>query len=175
MKDECFGAVRSSFILRPSSFILLVLGGVALDLFSKWLVFASLGSGGVRQLIPGVLHLAPQENPGVAFSLFRDHPGLIFCLTLAALAFIIWLYARHWRSGPALMVAALGLLLIGAAGNLADRVYFGHVRDFIDFVPKLPLVGHWPVFNLADMCITAGVALYLFSELLGKPRKEGMN
>ena len=73
---------------------------------------------------------------------------------------------------PGNILAALGLLLIGATGNLADRICFGHVRDFIDFVPPLPLVGHWPVFNLADICITTGVALYLLGEFLGKTRKE---
>jgi len=158
---------------RPVWFIIFVLGGLALDLLSKRLVFAHLGRGGVRELIPGVLRLAAQENQGVAFSLLRERPALIFCLMLAALAFILWLYARHWRTAPATIVAALGLLLIGATGNLADRVCFGHVRDFIDFVPPLPLVGHWPVFNLADMCITTGVALYLIGEFWGKQRKEG--
>jgi len=157
---------------RPIWFIILVLGGIALDLLSKWLVFARLGRGGVRELIPGILRLAAQENQGVAFSLLRERPALILCLMLAALAFIIGLYARHWRTAPAIILAALGLLLIGATGNLTDRICFGHVRDFIDFVPSLPLVGHWPVFNLADMCISTGVALYLLGELLGKPRKD---
>jgi signal peptidase II len=161
---------------RPVWFFFFVLGGVALDLFTKSLVFARLGRGGVRVLVPGILHLTTQENQGVAFSLLRERPALIFCLTLAALAFILWLYARTWRSAPALLLAALGLLLIGATGNLADRLCFGRVRDFIDFLPPLPLIGHWPVFNLADMCITAGVALYLLSELLpsARSRRDGI-
>ncbi|MGD0092809.1 MAG: signal peptidase II [Planctomycetota bacterium] len=153
---------------RPWFFFLLAVLGFMLDLSSKWLVFASLGRRGRHVLIPGVLALATQENQGVAFSLLRDRPALIFCLTTAALVFILWLYAKHWRTAPAVSLVALGLLLVGAAGNLADRVYFGHVRDFIDFIPRLPLVGHWPVFNLADMCITTGVLLYLLGEFLGK-------
>ena len=158
---------------RPLLFFSFAVLGFALDLLSKWLVFASLGRGGRYVLIPGVLALTTQENQGVAFSLLRGRQILIFCLTAAALVFILWLYARHRRTAPAVSMVALGLLLVGATGNLADRVCFGHVRDFIDFVPHLPLVGHWPVFNLADMCITTGVLLYLLGEFLGKRPTAG--
>ena len=70
--------------------------------------------------------------------------------TLAALGLIVYLF---WRDpGRPWMWVAVGLLAGGALGNLADRIRHGAVTDFID----LPL---WPPFNLADMAITAGVAL----------------
>jgi len=53
----------------------------------------------------------------------------------------------------------LGLILGGALGNLADRVVLGRVVDFID-------LGVWPVFNIADSCITIGAAVLVFSMLL---------
>ena len=68
---------------------------------------------------------------------------------------------------------ALALILIGAVGNLIDRVALGYVRDFIDFRPELPIVGHWAVFNVADMCICAGVGLYLIGEWRRKPAAAG--
>jgi signal peptidase II len=50
----------------------------------------------------------------------------------------------------------LGLILGGAVGNLMDRLRFGSVVDFLDFRV-------WPVFNLADSCITVGAALLAVS------------
>lgn len=59
--------------------------------------------------------------------------------------------ARGSRT-TALRPVSLGLILGGAAGNLLDRVRFGAVIDFLDF-------RIWPVFNVADSCITIGAAL----------------
>ena len=61
---------------------------------------------------------------------------------------------------------ALGLLLAGVAGNLADRLlrdpgpFRGHVVDFL----ALP---RWPVFNVADMCINVAGALVVVLLLRG--------
>jgi signal peptidase II len=158
---------------RPLFFSLFVVLGFGLDQWSKLLVFALLAKGTAWQLIPGVLHLTLARNQGVAFSLLRNHPSLILCVSCAAIAVLVWLYATVRRTAPAVVLVALGLLLVGAMGNLADRLAYGYVRDFIDFVPPVPLVGRWAVFNVADMCITIGVALYLFGELFcGRRRPE---
>ena len=60
-------------------------------------------------------------------------------------------------------VAATGLLIGGAIGNLIDRVAHDAVTDFI----KLP---HWPAFNVADMSITFGVLALLW--VLEAPRQR---
>jgi signal peptidase II len=49
---------------------------------------------------------------------------------------------------------ALSLQMAGAAGNLIDRLYRGYVTDFVS-------VGRFPVFNVADSCITLGVVVLL--------------
>jgi signal peptidase II len=157
---------------RPLPFALFVLCGLAADLLSKWLVFARLPVGGVYPLIPDVLHITRAENTGVAFIMLRGQTALILLAVVATIIGLVWLYWRHWRTAPALTIAALVLLLIGAIGNLVDRVCYGYVRDFIDFVPPLPLVGHWPVFNIADSCIVIGVALYLLSGLFAGKTEE---
>lgn len=149
---------------RPIVFALCVALGVTADLLSKWLVFARLAMGAAYPLWPGVLHIAPAQNRGVAFSLLKDHPPIIYLVSFVAIFVLIAIFWRVRERARTLLLAALGLLLIGAIGNLVDRLCFGHVRDFIDFVPPLPLIGHWAVFNVADMCITMGVGLYLISE-----------
>ena len=70
---------------------------------------------------------------------------------------------------------ALALILGGALGNAIDRVFFGHVVDFIDvyytagtcmalFTPVPVAEGlecHWPAFNLADSAISVGAVMMI--------------
>ena len=69
-----------------------------------------------------------------------------------------------WRNSYALTSTGVGLALIlgGALGNLWDRIFDGHVVDFLEFY-----IGpyHWPAFNVADSAIVIG-ALLLMSEIL---------
>jgi signal peptidase II len=64
------------------------------------------------------------------------------------------------------MKLALSLILAGALGNLIDRVFRGHVIDFLDFH-----IGrhHWPFFNVADSCISIGACLLIFVFFRRKP------
>lgn len=148
----------------------MVLVGIVIDHLSKFLVTAKLKQGEVLTLIPQWLEITPEQNRGVAFSLFRDRTAFILGVSIFALTLITLLYLRVWRTAHGLMICALGLLLTGAIGNLIDRLVFGYVRDFINFIPPLPFIGHWAVFNVADICITVGVVLFLVSEVFFKDR-----
>ena len=153
---------------RPLWFSILVLAGIAVDLISKIWVFRALSSRELVPVIPGVLHITRAENRGVAFSFLTGYPAVIFFISAMVIAAVTWFYARHWRTIAAPTLLAMGLVLVGAFGNLVDRISLGYVRDFIDFVPELPVVGHWAVFNVADMCITTGVLLYLVAGIFAR-------
>ena len=153
---------------KPQNFTLLVLIGIVLDHASKFLVFTKLAPGQFVVVADNWLEIRPEKNFGVAFSMFRNHPSFILIVSLIALALITLLYIRVWRTAHPLLVCSLGLLLVGAIGNLIDRLVFGFVRDFIDFVHPLPIVEHWAVFNVADICITVGVFLFLITEIFFK-------
>lgn len=129
--------------------------GLIADQVTKAIALATLPEGGTVPFIEGVWHWTLQRNPGAAFSLFTRVPWLFTIIAFAISAGIIW-YARRVRdTGLAL---ALGFVLGGALGNLADRVlrppapFRGHVIDFIDF-------RIWPTFNIADVCVVTGAAL----------------
>jgi signal peptidase II len=77
----------------------------------------------------------------------------------------------------------LPLVLGGALGNLTDRVVRTSVVDFIDYraewitkmnegiatiFPTWNVTDHWPTFNVADMCICAGVALMAIDMIASK-------
>jgi len=158
---------------RPVWFTLLVLLGVAVDALSKTVVFHYLRPDERALIIPGVLEIVRAQNTGVAFSLLVGRPIFILAVDLAFIVGAVWVYIKYWRVGETLAILALGLLLIGAVGNLSDRLWFHYVRDFIDFVPRLPLIGHWAIFNIADACIVASVVLFLVQELFLKKRRIG--
>ncbi len=115
-------------------------------------------------LLPGWLHLTLVQNPGAAFGLFANWTWLFILVTLAVVLLALLFYQRilalDWQ-----FQFALALELGGAVGNLIDRIRFSHVVDFIDLLI-------WPVFNVADMAIVAGVVL-LGYKILWFPNEPG--
>lgn len=104
------------------------------------------------------LHLALAHNTGAAFSLLSGK-GWGPAIALVALIVVAGLALGSTMLRTPLAAAAVGLVMGGALGNLADRAFRSHhgllqgaVVDFIDF-------RWWPVFNLADAAITVGVIL----------------
>lgn len=99
------------------------------------------------------------HNRGVTFGLLAsDHPAGRWLLILLTSAISIGLLAWLVRAQGRTQAAALGLIIGGALGNLADRLRHGAVTDFLDFHAQ---GYHWPAFNLADCGIVLGVALLL--------------
>ena len=95
------------------------------------------------------------RNSGGAFSTFTN---ATIVLAVLAIGLSIWLVRTLRRSTDRATVITLSLVLGGALGNLADRVFRspgvlrGHVVDFIK-------VGSFPSFNVADSAITVGALL----------------
>jgi signal peptidase II len=125
---------------------------LALDQASKALARSAIDPGSRHKFLPAI-DLVNVRNRGIAFGLFTENATLLTALTLAALALLLFYFARH----PDRPLAWLptGLLLGGALGNMFDRLHRGAVTDFID----VPL---WPAFNVADMAITFGVLSLLY-------------
>lgn len=120
------------------------------------------------------------QNPGGAWSFLRSLPdGLrrpfFLFVSCAAIVFIVKVYRRLERRQWA-MRWGLPLALGGAIGNLADRVRYGWVVDFMDIYTKRGADElHWPTFNVADIAIVVGVglmALDLLSLRRNKPEGE---
>jgi len=145
----------------------LVLAGLALvalvgcDHVTKHVAKVDLQGHPPKRVIGSVLDLRYVENTDVAFNLMRAVPEktrapLLLASGLLGCAALLGLVA--WRPRRPAIQAALVLVLAGAVGNTLDRVARGYVVDFIH-------VPHWPVFNVADMCVTAGAALLIWATL----------
>jgi signal peptidase II len=108
------------------------------------------------------LSLNYTTNSGGAFGFGESAPWLFAGATIVVSAVIVVVSMRPMRTPVAV---ALGLILGGALGNLADRVaggagFSGRVTDFIDLQV-------WPVFNLADTAIVIGAVLLAISSFDG--------
>lgn len=125
---------------------------VAADQASKAIVRAEIGRFEAIDVIPGVT-LINTRNSGVAFSLFSGGGPVVVIVAVLALTALLAFFVTHRRRR--LVWLPTGLLVGGAAGNLIDRVRDGAVTDFVE----LP---HWPAFNVADMCVTAGVLTLVY-------------
>lgn len=138
-----------------------------LDQWSKVSIEAMLRLGETKALLPGLFHLTYVRNFGAAFSLFHGQVGLL-TITAGVIALAIVLYQLVQRPQEPLMVLGLGLLLGGALGNFVDRATLGFVRDMLDL--RYQGQNIWPIFNVADMAVLAGIGLLLLHSLLENPR-----
>ena len=142
---------------------LLILASFGLDQLSKSWAHAFVGPGNVIAVFPG-FNLVAITNSGVAFGLAGEAAPAILIAIGVLLSSLLGIWLMRTRS----LIHALGLSLAigGALGNVADRLMFGAVRDFIDLYWG---TFHWPSFNLADVAIVVGLALLV---LVGEDQPE---
>lgn len=121
------------------------------DQLTKFWVSNYLPPEGIP-VIPGFFSIDLVHNPGAAFGILENQTLLFVVITLVVVAGIFY-FRRAARGRFADFY--LGLVLGGAVGNLIDRVRFGYVVDMFNF-------HFWPVFNVADSAIVAGMMLLAF-------------
>jgi len=129
---------------------------VVADQLTKAWVVSNLADG-PKQIIGDTVKLELARNSGSAFSRFRGSTPLLAVLAVVITIFI----AREIKhTTDKWMLIGLTLVLGGALGNLMDRFFRspgflrGHVVDFV-------AVGWWPLFNIADSCITIGMIVVI--------------
>jgi signal peptidase II len=125
-------------------------------------------------VVPGVVELRYTENHDTAFSLTRvvssaNKSSILVGLALLGVVAVGAAWWRRRKTASPLQHVAFAAIASGALGNAVDRVLRGFVVDFIHV-----RVGwlDWPIFNVADVAVTIGVALLLVSELRKKPNAE---
>jgi signal peptidase II len=147
----------------------------AADQLTKAWVVATLPLGEEHEVVGGLVRLVHTGNRGVAFGMLGSAGPAVQIAVLLTVVLVVVLLARQLARGGGDGPTAFGLALVlgGALGNLADRVFRGEVVDFLDFYVRLGgREHHWPAFNLADSCITVGAALVIVAELLLSKRRR---
>jgi signal peptidase II len=161
---------------------LVAVAGLTADLVTKIIAVTHLEPLAEVRLLGGLLTLRLIRNPGAAFSQGQRFTYVFAIAAIIVLAFVIIKLVP--RIGHPAWAVAIGLLCAGVAGNLTDRLFRppgplrGHVIDFLE----LP---HWPIFNVADMCITAAAIMIMFLSIVkgisitgqrhGRPGPGGMD
>ncbi|MEO0496572.1 MAG: signal peptidase II [Pseudomonadota bacterium] len=148
--------------LRSGPFVWLVPITIIVDQICKWFVEADLPYGEPVGLLP-FISLYRTWNEGIAFSLFAGLDELfLIILALIVLLFVTYLW---WSVEPKRWLSRLGFALIwgGAVGNLIDRIWHGHV---IDFILVHTQTWSFAIFNTADSFISVGAAAVVLDEVL---------
>jgi len=132
---------------------LVVLVFFLLDQISKEIILRTLKVG---ESVPeeGFFRFTHVRNFGSAFSIIQDANLFLMIVGILAIILIIYFLIFVAKDSVALQLS-ISLQLSGAFGNIMDRIRLGSVTDFID-------VGSWPVFNIADSCISVGMAMLAF-------------
>jgi signal peptidase II len=149
---------RISVLVAIAAFVL------AADAISKAIVVAHLREDQPVHLIGSVLMLWLTRNPGAAFSVGTGETVVFTVIAFAVIVYIARTARKLYSLGWAI---ALGLLLGGAMGNLADRIFRAPGLFRGDVVDWIAVTRYYPIFNLADSAIVCGGILTVLLALRG--------
>jgi signal peptidase II len=138
------------------AFLALAAAIVIADQITKAWVVATVSFGSFQPVIGDYVRIWPVHNTGALFGLFGNQAVLFAALSIGVVGIIIWFHGRSLVTNGWFATLALGLLLGGALGNLADRLRLGYVLDFVDMgVGDL----RFYTYNVADAAISAALVL----------------
>lgn len=126
---------------------------IILDQVSKTWAQRDLASHSLK--IIGPISFQLFYNSGAAFSIGTGNALFVTIVELAVLVGII-IYVRRVKSR--VLALGFGLVIGGALGNIADRVFRHNHGSVIDFIHA---TSFWPTFNLADSAVVIGIVVIL--------------
>ena len=137
-----------------------------LDLVTKITASSTLVEYERNEVIPNFFHLTLCYNTGGAWSIFSGNIAFLVIVSLIALCVVIYTMIK---SKTLFYKYSCAIFIGGLIGNLYDRIVYGKVIDFLDFI----IFGYdFPVFNIADCFICIGVGIMLVA-MIWEERKYG--
>jgi len=151
----------------------LTLAVVLLDRATKAWFESQTVEGWRHELIHNFMYLVHSRNPGLAFGILSDSAStgtrtILILGSVVVIGVLAWLLVTS-KSGSAMAVAGLALLLGGATGNVTDRIVHGAVTDFFEVWFG---TYRYPAFNVADSAIFIGAVLILLDVLFGHKQQS---
>lgn len=143
-----------------------VLLTVIIDQIVKIIVISKMNLADSINIIKNFFRITYLQNTGGAFSILSGNVFILTIITLLILGFIIWMIKGD-KYKTTFKLIIYGILLGGVLGNLIDRIRLNYVVDYLDF--NLSSY-HFPVFNIADICIVISVFILVLISI-----KEGDN
>lgn len=141
--------------------IVIIIILIIIDQVTKYITRHTLENNSIV-VIKNFFNLTYVKNTGGAWGVLGGKLWLFIIITLVALGGMFYFFKDFDLKSNTLFSIALCLLIAGAIGNFIDRLFIGYVTDFLDF----NIFGYdFPVFNVADICITLGVIALLIKLL----------
>ncbi|MDJ1154301.1 signal peptidase II [Macrococcus caseolyticus] len=140
---------------------------ILIDQISKNIIVKTMNIGESISVIGEVLQITSHRNYGAAWGMLQNQMIFFYIITIIVLIALIYFYYKE-AADNLLMQCGLMLIFAGAVGNFIDRLFRGNVVDFID----TKIISYdFPIFNVADSCLTIGVFILLY-ELLFNQKEE---
>jgi len=138
-----------------------------IDQISKSLIEVSYNLGDSISVINNFFNITVVHNTGGAWSIFNNHSYIFIIFSIIAIIVLfkfMFSFKNNFRNN-----IAFALTIGGILSNLADRIFLGYVRDFLDF--KI-FNYDYPIFNIADITIVIGIMLLIIAIIKGEDKVE---
>ena len=131
---------------------------VGADQVMKAWVVSHISMSSFHQLLPGLMGLTNLHNDGAAWSMLEGQQWFFTLISILAIAILGALLYRYRENRG--LTFGLALIMAGTIGNFIDRLRFHYVVDMFqtEFI-------NFPVFNIADACLTVGVIIIVIKVL----------
>ena len=128
---------------------------IIIDQLTKWGILQNFELYDEKILIPSVFSLYYIQNPGAAWGIFAGRMTFFYIITVLVIGYLIYNFHKY-KVESKLARLSFSFILAGAIGNFIDRLAYGYVVDMfrLDFI-------NFPIFNVADVCLTIGVGLMI--------------
>ena len=121
-------------------------------------------------LFAGLFHIRLVHNTGAAWGMFSESTKMLAIVSICISVLILLVFFSISKRATLLEVLGLGLILAGGIGNGIDRLALGYVIDFIEFS-----FIDFPVFNIADIGVTCGFLIVLFTIFFNWRKEDSKN
>ena len=139
---------------------------IGVDQLTKYMTVANIDLYEVVNVIPNVLSWMYLRNTGAAWSILEGQMWFFYIVTLVVVVVVVYYLQKYGRQSG-LLALSLSFILAGSIGNVIDRLRFGYVVDMI----RLEFIA-FPIFNVADMALSVGVALMILYVFLDEKSKK---
>lgn len=132
---------------------------IIIDQITKWNIVQNFELYQEKVIVPGFFSLFYIQNEGAAWGIFQGKMIFFYLVTLIVVGYLVYMFQQE-KNKTKLVGISFALILSGAIGNFIDRLLNGYVVDMfrLDFI-------NFPIFNVADVCLTVGVVLMLIHVL----------
>lgn len=150
--------MKKNYIILTIAVILLVI----LDQLTKQLIVSTMNLHESIEVIKAFFYISYHLNDGAAWGILEGKMFVLIFITIISFMLFYYLVKEISFKNKLLYSISIVLLVSGAIGNFIDRLLFGHVVDFLDFI----VFGYdFPTFNVADMALVIGVIIFSFDIL----------